>query len=102
MKLARTRAFLAIIPWACVARSVAAVVVSSLSSFTPSSLAEAEIIFFAAALSRLSMAFSNVIGVAVALPSTSTVTVHSKRNGSPSGLMYRIVTAPVSASFESA
>ena len=44
----------------------------------------------------------NFIGVELTCPKTSTVAVHSKKNGSSTGLVYLIVTAPVRSFFESA
>ena len=61
--------------------------------------------FLAASATRSATTFFSVnaptfIGVEVTLPSTSTVAVHSNLQGRSSGLVYRIVTAPVAASRE--
>ena len=56
---------------------------------------------FLAVLRFISTGPSNVSGVDFTLPSTSTVAVHSNRNGSALGLSYLIVTSPVSSFLES-
>ena len=69
-------------------------------SFSPIALT-ASATDFAATWAFISTGFSNFIGVVVTLPFTSTVAVHSNRNGNLAGLVYLIVTAPVVASLES-
>ena len=70
-------------------------------SVTSSPFAAASTLARAALAVSCATGWSNFIGVEVTLPKTSTVAVHSKRNGSSAGLVYLIVTAPVVASFES-